>query len=393
MSGSWTVCRKELLDGVRDRRALASVLLFGPLFGPVLLGVMLAVGIEAGFDDAQQPIRVPIVGGKAAPNLMDHLSQYLIDVDHDAYDDVEALRRDVRSGSLDVGVVVAEDFGAALQAGSPARVWVVTDDSNSGAHNAAGRVRRALGAYGRMVADARLRMRGIDPAFGKPLAVLNDDQSTSASRAVLLLGMMTYLLLISVMAGGMPTAVDATAGERERGSLEPLLTLPVARDALVIGKTGAAALFMAASTAIAILSFAVATRLLPLADLGMTANFTPAVCAAMFLALMPFAVLGAAAMTIVASFAKTFKEAQSWVGFAMLAPTLPIVVLVIKPLQASAPLMLVPGLAQHLLVTGLIRGEAMDPLHLLVSAVSMVSLAALLTYLTIKRYRSEKLLI
>ena len=393
MNHAWTVLRKELLDGIRDRRALASVLLFGPLFGPVLLGVMLAVGIEVGLDDAERPIRVPVIGGQSAPNLMNHLSQYLIDVDHDAYAEIEALREDVRSGALNVGLVVAEDFGEALQSGAPARLWVVADDSNTSAHNSAGRLRRALNAYGRMVADARLHLRGIDPAFTKPLAVLSDDQSTPASRAVALLGMMTYMLLLSVMVGGVAAAIDATAGERERGSLEPLLALPVAREALVVGKTGAAALFMAASAAIAILSFAVAARLLPLADLSMRANFTPAVCAAMYLALLPFAALGASALTLVASFAKTFKEAQSWIGFAMLAPTLPILILVVKPLQASAPLMLVPGLAQHLLITGLIRGEAMDPLHLLVSAMSMLSLAALLTLFTLRRYRSEKLLV
>ena len=105
------------------------------------------------------------------------------------------------------------------------------------------------------------------------------DVSTPAGRALLVLGMMTYFILFAMLMGGLYLAIDATAGERERGSLEPLLTVPVARQTLIYGKVLAACCYMLLSLAIALLAFTVALALVPLESLGMTANFDLAVAA------------------------------------------------------------------------------------------------------------------
>ena len=299
----------------------------------------------------------------------------------------------MRRGETDVGLVIDEKFGAALGDGDAARVWVVSDGGNASAQTAVARVRGALRTYSRLVGALRLQLRGVDPAVARPLAVLDDDVSTPSGRSVLLLGAFTYFLLFSCLLGGVHVAVDSTAGERERGSLEPLLTLPVARGALVAGKFAATAFFMAVALSIGIAAFAVAVDYLPLAEVGMDADLGLAECALAFAVLVPIAVLGAGLLNAVTAFTKSFKEAQSYTGIAMLLPTLPIILVVLNPMQPTIPMMLVPSLSQHLLITNIVKAQSIDPVYFAVSATSTVVIGALFGLLAVWRYRSEKLLV
>ena len=98
-------------------------------------------------------------------------------------------------------------------------------------------------------------------------------------------------------------------------------------------------------------------------------------------------------MTIVASYTKSFREAQTYTSIAMVAPPLPIILVVLNPVQPSLPLMLVPSLSQHLLVTELVKGEAFDPLHLAVSAVVTIAVGVGCGLATVRRYRGEAILV
>ena len=393
MSALGVVFRKELVDSLRERRSLISALVFGPLFGPLLFVLVTSYAVNLQIDEAEQPIDVPIIDGEGAENLVAHLFGRQIDVDHERFTDVEALREAVRRAEVDVGLVVDGDFGEALARGDAARVWIVADLANNTARPSITRLRAALNEYGRGIGVQRLALRGVDPGLAEPLGVLTDDVSTPSGRAVLLLGMMTYFLLFSTLLGGTQVAIDTTAGERERGSLEPLLTLAASRAELVWGKIGVTFVFMALSLAISIVSFAIAVQFLPLAEIGMTASLTPLVCLGIYLVMLPFAALGAGVMTIVASYTKSFREAQTYTSIAMVAPPLPIILVVLNPVQPSLPLMLVPSLSQHLLVTELVKGEAFDPLHLAVSAVVTTAVGVVCGFATVRRYRGEAILL
>lgn len=393
MSALAVVFRKELVDSLRERRSLVSALVFGPLFGPILFVLVTSYAVNLQIDEAEQPIEVPIINGAGVGNLVSHLFGRQIDVDHERFTDVDALRDAVRRAEVDVGLVVDRGFAEALAAGEAARVWIVADLANSTARRSIARVRSALNEYGGGIGVQRLALRGIDPSLAKPVAVLTDDVSTPSGRAVLLLGMMTYFLLFSTLLGGTQVAIDTTAGERERGSLEPLLTLAASRADLVWGKIGVTFVFMAVSLAICVAAFAIAVRFLPLAEIGMTTSLTPLVCVGIYIVMLPFATLGAGVMTIIASYSKSFREAQTYTSIAMVAPPLPIILVVLNPVQPSLPLMLVPSLSQHLLVTELVKGEAFDPLHLAVSAVVTVGVGVACGLATVRRYRGEAILV
>ena len=386
-----TVFLKECRETLRDRRTLSSALLLGPLLGPVMFAVMVSVVLEKSLDDIEQPLVVPVYGAEQAPELMAWLATRNIEARPEAGGLPEA-RQQVLDGEEPVTLNIPESFAEALAAGRPAPVQLVTDGSERGDAPAIGRVRAALGAWASTLAGQRLQLRGIDPRVVSPLALDDVDVSTATGRSLILLGIVTYFLLFSILTGGLYLAIDATAGERERKSLEPLFTLPVSRESILFGKLAATFAFMSLSLVITLVAFSLSLRFIDLERLGMLANFGPAVAAKTFLLLLPFAAFGAALLTLVASFTRSYREAQAWLSAVLIVPTVPIIFAGIYGLSASLPAMLVPSLSQHLLVTELMRGEALVPLHVTVSAAATLAVAALLTAGILRFYRRETIL-
>jgi sodium transport system permease protein len=225
-----------------------------------------------------------------------------------------------------------------------------------------------------------------------PIAVQDVDVSTPASRAVLVLGLMSYLVIFATLMGGMYLAIDATAGERERGSLESLLTTPVPRSRLIYGKIAATCAYMFVSLALTVTACAIAVRFVRLEEFGMTANLGPATALGIVLLTAPLIPAGAALMTLVASFTRSYREAQSYLGFATLVPTLPLAFIGILGLKPTLALMAVPSLSQHFLMNQLLRGEAPAALEIAVSAGASLALGALLAWIAGRLYEREAIL-
>ncbi|HSM30022.1 MAG TPA: ABC transporter permease [Woeseiaceae bacterium] len=386
-----TVFRKEVLDNVRDRRTLASALIMGPLFGPLLFAFVINLSIERSLDDAERVIELPVIGQEYAPNLLRYLESRNIDI-VDGPADRDAALAAVSAGEHDVVLVIPPEFAGQFMDSVPARVEVVADQSNSQADRQARRVRGALHGYSQELASLRLTARGVSPLAVRPLNIDDVDVSTPSGRSAILLGMMSYFFIFALLMGGMYLAIDTTAGERERGSLEPLLALPVTRNQLLLGKIAATCVFMALSLSLSLGSFFVALKFMPLDELGMTPNFGPLTVGAAFLVLAPFILLGAALMTLVASFTKSYREAQTWLSVVLLAPTLPILIVSILTLRPRLEFMFVPSLSQHLLLVDMVKNEPLDPLNVAISVGSTLLFGGLLTWLCARLYRREGLL-
>jgi sodium transport system permease protein len=387
-----TVCKKEVLETLRDRRTITS-LLIGMLIGPLLFMVMMNVMVSRNLSALEEPLYIAITGAASAPNLVAYLASRDI---HDAPDHglagLDAAAAAVKAGGRDVALVIddrfAEDFGTARAA----RVTLIFDRSNQRDANRANRVRGAVNAYGQQVGALRLLASGADPALLRPLLVDDYDVSTPAGRSVLILGVLTYFLLFATLTGGLHLAIDGTAGERERKSLEPLLALPVSRTELLVGKMAATVCYMLVSLALSITAFTLALQRSPLEQAGMASSFDFVTALGVFAVLVPFAPLGAAVMTILASFAKTYREAQTYVTFVLLVPTLPVLFASILNVAPSLKLMWIPSLSQHLLVTTLIKGEPLVATYVALSAGSTLALGILCGWIATRLYRREAIL-
>ena len=391
MRTAFTVFLKEVLDNFRDRRTLASALLMGPIFGPVLFAFVINLSVERSLEDQDKTMELPVIGQAYAPNLVAFLHSRNIDV-VDGPKDLAAAMDAVKTGVHDIVLVIPKEFGEQLASTIPATVELVSDQANTDADREARRARAALMSYNQLLAGARVVARGINPRALQPLNIDEVDVSTPSGRSALLLGMMSYFFVFAALMGGMYLAIDTTAGERERGSLEPLLSLPVTRDQLILGKIAATCLFMTLSLSLSLLAFYVSLGFMPLEKLGMTPNFGLGVVLAALALFLPFMLVGAALMTLVASFTKSYREAQTWLSVVLIAPTLPILIVSILTLRPRFEFMFIPSLSQHLLLVDMVKNEPVNALHITISVVSTLILGILLTWVCARLYRREGLL-
>jgi sodium transport system permease protein len=298
----------------------------------------------------------------------------------------------VKTGAHDVVLVIPEEFGEQLADMVPARIEIVADQANNDAERDARRVRNALRGYNQQLAGLRVIARGINPMALQPLNIDEVDVSTPSGRSAMLLGMMSYFFIFAALMGGMYLAIDTTAGERERGSLEPLLSLPVTRDQLILGKIAATCLFMTLSLSLSLVAFYFSLSFMPLERLGMTPNFGPGVVLATLAIFLPFILVGSALMTLVASFTKSYREAQTWLSVVLIAPTMPILIVSILMLRPRTEFMFIPSLSQHLLLVDMVKNEPVNSLHVAISVVSTLLIGLTLTWVCARLYRREGLL-
>jgi sodium transport system permease protein len=234
--------------------------------------------------------------------------------------------------------------------------------------------------------------RGVDPTVLVPIAVHDVDVSTPASRSVLALGTMSYIILLTMLMGGLYLAIDATAGERERGSLEPLLTVPVRREHLIYGKILAACAYMSLSLVLSVTALAILLRFVGLEGFGMSVNFGPLTALKVILFSAPLVPLGASLMTIVAAFTRSYREAQTYLGLVLLVPTLPLVFAGVMGMQPTLGLMATPSLSQHFLITSLLKDEVIPTMHIVLSVGVTLGLGLVLAALAGRLYHREALL-
>jgi sodium transport system permease protein len=386
-----TVFVKEFRENLRDRRTLFSALLLGPLLGPVLFYVALSLNIEQTTAKSDRPILVAVSHGERAPNLLTFLHQYGVDVQPMDFDDVGA-RGAIRDHRQALVLLVTADFGNHLAVGEPAPLQLYADSSDSSNTRSLSRVRLLLEQYGSLIARLRITARGIDPLVVTPIVVQDVDVSTPASRSVVLLGTLSYLILLTMLMGGMYLAIDTTAGERERGSLEALLTVPVKRQQLIYGKILATCAYMTISLTLTVIAFSIALPHAGLEHFGMSVNFGPLVALRLILYCLPLVPLGAALMTIVAAFTRSYREAQTYLAMVLLVPTLPLVFAGMLGLRPTARLMLVPSLSQHFLITSLLRDEPIPAAFFALSVVATLVAGAVLMSIAGRLYDREALL-
>ena len=391
MRSFFIVCFKEIIDNLRDRRSLLTSVMLIPVLMPVFMMFLIGFQLERSFDTAEELIELPVIGAEHAPNLMRFLESRNIDIVAGPADGVAATEA-VWASEEDVVLLVPSDFGEELAEMIPATVELYFDQANTTGIAKISRVRDALFGYNQTVAGIRLSARGVNPALLRPLNIDHIDVSTPSGRAAILLGILSYLFLFALLMGGMYLAIDATAGERERGSLEPLLALPVARGRLILGKIAATSVFMSISLALCLMSVFATLRFMPLEQLGMTPNFSLNVVIAAFLLLCPFALTGASLMTLFASFTKSYKEAQTWLGILILVPTMPILIVSFLSLQPRFEFMFIPALSQHLILVDMISNEPISSLHVAVSVLSTLAVGAIFTWVCVRLYHREALL-
>lgn len=370
------VWRKELRDAIRDKRSVMAAMSYA-FFGPLLMAVAFYVMISQLTDPSD--VEIDIKGAEHAPALIEHLNSSGIVQREKAW---AAGQQPI---TLDISEQWAEDLAKAL----PAKVTLTADFSATKQRGDINRIERAIEAYGSQIAYIRLQMRGLDPRVVKPIDLVKHDTATKGSRAAILMGSVLIFILLSVFFSGMNVAIDISAGERERNSLELLLSQPLNAHQLVLGKALAASSFAIFGGILSVVLIPIIFRFLPLHNIGISLSLDWTMMVLIVLMLVPLALFATSLQLFVSFRAKSFKEAQTYISFLLMLPMLAVFGVEFARLK-NPVLYYLPLTGQHQALLDIIKGESLQWLPMGVSALATLLVSWLLIRFIGRMLASEK---
>jgi sodium transport system permease protein len=388
MSGLTTVLRKEVKENLRDRRAVFNSLLLGPILFPLMFIALIWFTTSAEQERAEKTLEVPVVGAARAPSLIRFLEQQGMVVKPAPEDPEEVVRRQEEM----VILRIPEAFPEKWTSGEPAPVEIIHDPSRQESEVPVRRVKTLLATYGQQIGVLRLQLRGIDPRVSMAVMIRDVDLSTAKSRAILAMIFLPYILMITAFTGGMHLAMDTTAGEKERKSLEPLLINPVPRWQIMTGKLITTMLFAMASLALTLLSFKLVLPLMPIGVFGIDLTITAQALLLILLVIAPVAILAASLLTMLAAFAKTYREAQSYMGLVVIIPLIPSIIFMANPIKPDLGMMSIPLFSQNLLIGEIVRGDTVPLTWYALSVGSTLVIGLALASIAATLYNRPKLI-
>jgi len=382
------IFNKEMIDNLRDYRSWMTGF-FWALFGPLLLGGMIMLLGNSIREKVDQPLVLPVAGAENAPSLIAYLEQQDVIIEP-APSDPEAA---VIAGDINVALIIPSGYGEDFSVGKTAKVQLIFDSTRQSAMADIRRAQTLLESYSEYIGLLRLSLRGVSPEVIRVVQVEETDTATPQSQAMIFISMLPYFIIFAIFNGASPVITDATAGERERGSLEPLLINPLPRGWVAIGKMLSAMPFAVFNLIITLGGFAAIFRLLPVEELiGVQIGLGISALTSVFLICLPIVFLACAIQTLIASFTKTTKEAGTYLPFIGLIPSLPGLALAFLPVKPDLWTMLIPTFGQQILINQFLRSEPILGRNIVVSTVLTILLSVVITYIAIKLYESERII-
>ena len=383
-----TICLKELRETLREKRTVGLLLLFTLMY-PVMFGVLMQKLIDRSTRSEREGIELAVIGAAKAPTLMAQLKQKNVTVIDTAPMDEPAIQARLQEGKVAGVLRLSDKFVDNYTAMRPARIelWF---DSAAEKDTQRREIEDVLQAYGANVASARLLAHGVSPATLAPVQVQRYDTGTNASRSAGLIGSMLSMLFFPAFFCGMAAAVDSTAGERERRSMEVLMAQPARAWELVAGKwltAGVLAILgvtLELALAHAILSW------MPLEEIGMSWALAWPDLALVCVASIPLCLFAAGLQIALAMNAKSFKEAQSLLSIAMLVPLVPGVVISMMELKTADWMYMVPMLSNQTLLREMAKGGEVGLWPVAMTFLSSAIAAGLAVAFASWRMKSER---
>lgn len=377
------ILKKELKDSFRDRRAIM-VAILPALLAPVLMAFMFHMLAKTKV--STEELVVPVIGQQHAPDLIRFLEQK-----HISFKDYQgSAKQDIQDENVKLVLEIPDDYAENFDNFKPAIVYIHADGSMDKSRSASRRLKQLIREYGSTIGSMRLIIRGVNPAITKAVVAQDKDYSTDASRAGQILAGLQMFILMAAFFGSAPVAIDTTAGERERRSLEPLLVHPLSSLQIMLGKWFTVVTFGLIATIISVVTTAIALDYISLKSLGLDPKLTLNMQLSIILLLIPSALFAASLQMLTSLFAKSFKEAQSYLGLLTFIPMAPVIATMIGGAKAADWMYTVPILGQQQLLYSVLRGEGLELIPFITaSAVTLLVSLVIVTILT-RLLRSER---
>jgi sodium transport system permease protein len=396
LSAIAVVYRKELTEWLRDRRTLISSVLVPLLAFPLLMvGITALASVMVGNAEKEVP-KVMILGGEDSPQLLERLRKLdtlsIVPYADNWKDQIS--NKDIRAA-----VEIPKGFQAALADGTAPPVNIYYYKGELKSSFGADHVQKAVEEYRDEVVKDRLAAKNLPASVLKPFEVKEENVAPPEKvGGASIGGFIGYAVILLCLTGAMYPAIDLTAGEKERGTIETVLSSPISRLDLVIGKF---LLVFSASLVSAILSvtsmgtsFAVLGHSHLMNSSGgqsLDLNLGWLSVIAVFFMALPLAVLFSAVLMTIALFAKTYKEAQSYLTPLTFLVVIPAIASIMPGVELTPKLALIPVLNTSLVCKEIITGTYhWNSIILIFTSTCIYAAAAL--FLAVKMFQRESVL-
>ncbi len=365
LSNVTTIYRKELKDTLRDRRTLIFMLLVPIVAIPLLITAMSWLMVSQITKIEEEISKVAVQGQQYLPSDLHHrltASTRVSIVTDDSLagkDPVEELK----AGNLDLILVFGEDFKTALEREEVTGVSILYDEAEEKSEVAERRLKEMLTEYREELIAVRMKDRGLSSELLTPFEISSSNVASMQKLAGKGFGtFLPYLIIVMCFMGAMYPAIDLAAGEKERGTLETLLVSPATRGEFVVGKylvvltTGIVAAFLSLGSLIYSLHYMVAEMFRGLTQ-AMSFDLDAGTVALVLLVVVPLAGIFAGILLSVSIFARSFKEAQSYITSLNMLVILPAIVSFLPGVELSYQLALIPVVNASLIMKDAISGS------------------------------------
>ncbi|MCE2990835.1 MAG: ABC transporter permease [Burkholderiales bacterium] len=382
----FTVARKELIDHIRDKRTIIMVFLLSIALGPlILMGLGFFI---SNMESKAERREIFVQGQEHAPELMNFLQRQDFRVMTPKAD----FRALVEAGKHDAVLVIPKDFSQKLLQGE-AKLELVYDDTRQGSSSMTVRpIRNAVRAFNAELASQRLIARGVAPGVLQSIELTDTNLGSASARAAGLLWIIPWVTLFGCVAGAMAMAIDLVAGERERGSLEPILMNPISRDALVVGKALALSVYSLSIALLTLLGFALMLKYGNLPSIGTVLSLSAAQYAGFIIMVATFAPAMTVLMMALGTYGRNFKEGQTYANYFLQVIAMMPFITLIGDIKDATWQLFVPMMAQLMVVTRLLRGESVDFMHYAIPAAINVAIFVGAVVLITRLLRNEKII-
>ena len=385
MSPTLVIYLKELRDSVRDRRTMLMVLVASILMGPLTL--VLVAQYVAGLEEKSRVLKVRMAGADFAPALVNFLQRNDVEIEKAPDDYAER----VKEGRLDAVIVVPVDFEDRYLAGDNAKVEIVYDDSRTESAPAIRQAERLLRAFSQETGTLRLVARGVSPDLASPLKVEHVNTATPRQKGAFLLFIIPMFAVLSPLLGGMTVAIDSTAGERERGSLEPLLANPVKIEHVVAGKWLASWTFAFGVSTLTLSGFVVAATFYSSRQLAALMSFGLPELALFIALVLPLAAMTSALQMLICTYGRSYREAQTYVSYLTTAVSFVPLIVIFSGLKDATWQLAIPVLGQQMVFSRIVRADPLSAGDFAVPTGTAIAVAAVALVILCRLLREERI--
>ena len=383
------VAKKEFRDGVRDKRALLSAFFF-PLSAPLFIYFLLNAVIE--MSQVDETVSVPIYGADAAPGLIAYLTEAGIEVNDRDSQTLDEVKSQVADQTLDFALMIPEDFQDTMASYRPPDLLIVSDSSRNDVAAQVGQLRRVLNQYNQELISLRLIARGVSPKVTIGARPISIDVASDQKRTANVLNFIPIYVLMAAFVAGLGIAIDGTAGERERKSLEPLLINPIRPVDIIFGKWFASGTFALLGMLATLVLCVVAMFALHIEEIGLSFEISTKQALALLMVSLPVPYIAASLQILLGLFAKSFKDAQSYIGILVILPMVPVIIRQFMPFVTEPWMAGIPIFAQSVLMMDVLAGSGYSFLSLSVALISGFVASALLCLVAARLLTTERMI-